>query len=431
MRSALPFAAVLAVLSLSVGCLVGSVLDGANFACDAESDCSAGFRCWRGLCTQDAGWPEGVACITAEDCASGFCTTGRCCNRACTGNCERCDDPADLGFCQVRVAGSTPVPLCGLALCDGTNATCDGSCTADVYCAPQAWCASSLRCEAKRALGANCPRPEACDSGFCADGRCCESACSQPCDRCNLADAGGRCRTATLGSVPSSSCGRFACSGAAATCPTNCTSDAGCLAGSSCSAYRVCQGPVHTLSDDFDDNSIDTTLWNNYGDPPSGTVADERNGRAEIAVSAFAAQYAGYYSRSSYDAIGSRLQAELVDPGNQTRGSFETYFLLVSGDGQQMVGFDIYGGRLRALERIDGGYLEPARVDLDAGQRFLRMRITGGNVILDYSGDGGTFTRLATVPARPFLQTVFVDMGAGEWNPEDAGGVGIWDNLNP
>jgi hypothetical protein len=50
-----------------------------------------------------------------------------------------------------------------------------------------------------RGLGAACTRADSCDSGFCVDGVCCESACAGTCYACNLAERLGRCAAVPAG----------------------------------------------------------------------------------------------------------------------------------------------------------------------------------------------------------------------------------------
>ena len=57
--------------------------------------------------TTDAGSADGaasqglgVACTKSEDCPSGFCTDGVCCNEACTTECRSCNQPGKMGTCS-------------------------------------------------------------------------------------------------------------------------------------------------------------------------------------------------------------------------------------------------------------------------------------------------------------------------------------------
>jgi hypothetical protein len=97
--------------------------------------------------------PLGTACEAPEQCQSGHCSNGICCDRSCT-ECEVC---SSTGQCA-------PLAAC-------MDATCDAG-----VCMP----ASSL-------LGLACDADQECASGFCADGVCCESACDGLCQQCGAA----------------------------------------------------------------------------------------------------------------------------------------------------------------------------------------------------------------------------------------------------
>jgi hypothetical protein len=217
-----------------------------------------------GACKKKQGQP----CVAGE-CLSGFCVDGVCCDSACTGTCQACaaakkQTGAD-GFCGDTLAGIDPHGDCtdeGAATC-GLDGTCNGAggcrkypygqacgavtcvgntqsgfacnglgaCLANVDydcgsyrcvgnacrtscadasdCTASAWC-NGTACEAKRGLGAPCPGPAACQTGFCVDGVCCDSACSGLCQACSSAAKGGgldgACGFAAAGSDPRDSC---------------------------------------------------------------------------------------------------------------------------------------------------------------------------------------------------------------------------------
>jgi len=59
-------------------------------------------------------YPIGRACGSPMECELGFCVNGVCCNRACTGDGERCNDPATPGICRSAVA-ARPAPAPALS----------------------------------------------------------------------------------------------------------------------------------------------------------------------------------------------------------------------------------------------------------------------------------------------------------------------------
>jgi hypothetical protein len=256
------------------------------------------------------GRPNGAACAAPSDCQSAFCVDGVCCDSACTGACRSCNVPGSAGRCALVAAGSRdPRGACvdqGAATC-GTNGTCDGagacaryapgttcaaqSCTGGVLtaaaacdgagtcvrgpsasCAPFA-CADATRCATTCATNADCAPPSSCNGGvcgrlplgaactissdcqsaFCVDGVCCNSACSGACQACNTPGRAGMCSPIPAGMqdpvfcpvTPASSCGTDGTCDGAGACrlspPGTLCAPATC-AGSVLTQARTCNG---------------------------------------------------------------------------------------------------------------------------------------------------------------------------------------------
>jgi hypothetical protein len=208
------------------------------------------------------GDPDGFVCKEAKDCRSGHCVDGICCNSACDGICESCDQPGMGGRCLVVPAGQDPDDECAEeppsscgrdGACDGARACrrypagsvcvagscqvatersarlCDGQgvcqpetvkscapaeCIGDA-CAPP--CATDPDCPAGRYCdkgtcrtqseqGVPCTRDAQCGSGFCTDGVCCSMACKDTCYSCNQPGAVGVCKPVGEGEDPDNEC---------------------------------------------------------------------------------------------------------------------------------------------------------------------------------------------------------------------------------
>ena len=422
LRAALPCA----LAALIGGCLASATIDGLEFACDSGAGCEVGFRCWRGECTQDAGWNLGTTCAGNEDCASGNCSSGVCCSRRCNGACERCDLGGG-GRCDPLPAGSAGSPICAPYVCDGASRTCPGACSRDPDCGAGTFCDAGA-CALLQPLGDPCARGGTCDSGLCVDGRCCNSTCGAPCDACNVAGRLGSCSPSPLGRLGSPSCGDYACNGTTTACPTTCAVDAGCAPGFSCSAYLLCQPKAEALYEPFNGTVLDGGTWGRYFDPGTAVAV---NNRLELGLLPWAGGYCGAYTARTYDGTNSRLSAQLVLPGDQSQATYETYFLYLSTDNLNRFGFDVYGGALHTMEQIAGTYTEAtAPVPYNPSlHRFLRLRVDGGIAIWETSADAGSFTVIGVTTTKPWMQTIYVELGAGTWSPEDAGSFAAWDNV--
>ncbi|MBK8256421.1 MAG: hypothetical protein IPK82_27600 [Polyangiaceae bacterium] len=203
---------------------------------------------------------NGVACSAASQCQSGFCADGVCCNNACSGTCQACTNAKTggvTGTCSNVTVNTDPDNEC-TAECNGTgaceavggtacttnaqcqsgfcvdgvccNSACTFSCTAcslaktgvasgtcanvsagtdpDVECPGTTNCNGNGQCSLL-AQGAVCTLAAECASGFCADGRCCNSACSGLCLACSLAKTGaanGTCANVFPGTDPDNEC---------------------------------------------------------------------------------------------------------------------------------------------------------------------------------------------------------------------------------
>jgi hypothetical protein len=232
-----------AIICAPYGC--DPVTNQCEASCQSDSDCLGGRPCHNGVC----GDPYRDPCLTNEECASGFCTDGVCCNSACAGPCLSCALPGHVGACTAVGVGTVdPHAACvdqGPASC-GQDGTCDGqggcslypagvicaasSCSGTLWsgagvcsgtgtcqretrpclpyaCDPQtnschSACASADDCGAGNpCVNGSCGYPEPaycstdaeCASGFCAQGVCCTTRCDGPCFSCALPGTPGTC----------------------------------------------------------------------------------------------------------------------------------------------------------------------------------------------------------------------------------------------
>jgi hypothetical protein len=226
---------------------------------------------------------NGDACLSAAECASGYCSGGHCCDKTCDGLCLTCAAPGGVGTCTAIPAGA-PAPAgqcattdpsacgldgtcdgggacrrypagvaCGVARCAGSaltlSSTCDGagacvngptidcdpfqcdptmnrcyrSCMSNGQCVATNVCSPAGSCGLKP-LGASCQISAECNGdAVCADGVCCSTACGGACRLCNLAGREGFCSPVPAG-IPD---------------PKAQCSDAG---GASCGTNGMCDG---------------------------------------------------------------------------------------------------------------------------------------------------------------------------------------------
>jgi hypothetical protein len=196
-----------------------------------------------------------AVCTSDAECELGPCVDGVCCDRACDGACEACNEPGSVGTCTT-VAG-TPR---GARTCGGTGcaeATCDGfeakSCqkftkafetrcaepvcmgalfTAPGYCDGVGGCAvpktascAPYACDVN-GCRTSCASDASCAMGFlCKDGKCVAPELKASCDENGLGSIGA--------DGERKDCAPYRC-GAEGTCLKTCASSLDCAPGSAC-----------------------------------------------------------------------------------------------------------------------------------------------------------------------------------------------------
>ncbi|MCS6902569.1 MAG: hypothetical protein NZX77_22765, partial [Polyangiaceae bacterium] len=174
----------------------------------------------------------GVPCNADQDCSTGHCVDGVCCEQTC-GECRRCDAPGEEGSCVPVTSAEDPDSCSGLcskegvcqpfdqppgAFCDDPKVCQSGHCVDGVCCVTEACgvcercipqggvcdlvvgapdpdscptsCSEDGVCQGnERDTGESCSKKGECKSGFCVDGVCCEQPCDAPCQTCS-ADQG-------------------------------------------------------------------------------------------------------------------------------------------------------------------------------------------------------------------------------------------------
>ena len=160
----------LALVVLAGGCSpVATDLSGLHFPCVTDGDCAADFQCRGSECVRstsagialdgglessppdagaslppDSGTPapfaDGTACSVSGQCSSTHCVDGHCCNSACGGSCESCNQASSQGTCKPLPVGRQGSPSCGPFVCDGASSSCPTRCTSSQQCLLQSTC---------------------------------------------------------------------------------------------------------------------------------------------------------------------------------------------------------------------------------------------------------------------------------------------------
>jgi len=189
---------------------------------------------------------------------------------------------------------------------------------------------------------------------------------------------------------------------------------------------------AHTLVDNFNDNSIDTTKWFTF----ANDFASEENQRLEIRPpsSAPGISYGGVSSTVTYDLTASEIRIELVRTLRAVVGT-QVYFLAQTDVDNRVVIFVHVEApdalSVHAYQVVAGTYTRLARVPYDpARHRWLRLREADGVLYWETSPDGQTWEVLASKAPPIALTAVTLGYGAGTWDRVPAPGVAIFDNFN-
>jgi hypothetical protein len=90
---------------------------------------------------------QGAVCTSDDQCATGNCTDGVCCDTQCTGNCSYCAFSGHLGTCTAVPDRQDPRRACQQAL--GGTSVCGGACYSGQCAFPDigTWCGLCSACD--------------------------------------------------------------------------------------------------------------------------------------------------------------------------------------------------------------------------------------------------------------------------------------------
>jgi hypothetical protein len=185
---------------------------------------------------------------------------------------------------------------------------------------------------------------------------------------------------------------------------------------------------LHLIQDNFNDNTLDTTLWTASGGDT--TKVKEQNQRLEISHAANA-EYNTLTTAALYDMTGSSAQVQVISAGDMTIVSHQV-ILGIAKDANNAIFMTALNGQLQAYKKVAGvttqiGSNVPYSV---VDHLYWRMREFAGTIFYDTSPDGLTWTNRWSV-ANPFaITSVTAYLQSGCFAVETVASFGYFDNFN-
>lgn len=179
-----------------------------------------------------------------------------------------------------------------------------------------------------------------------------------------------------------------------------------------------------TLTDDFNDNSLDTALWN-----ATGTV-NETSGQSQI-PSGTSITYAELQSDIQYTLAGSYASSQLVDAGNQSLASWEVYPVILTIDASNQLFWYVNQGTLYAESRVAGSNTTQYSVAYNSSTHaYLRIREASGTTYWDTSTDGINWTNRASATNPIAVTGLYQGWVAQNYSAEATTTTAKIDNFN-
>jgi hypothetical protein len=183
---------------------------------------------------------------------------------------------------------------------------------------------------------------------------------------------------------------------------------------------------IATLSDNFNDNSTNLTLWPNSYTSTAGYA--ETGGQLVITLANGTTGYAGYVS-GNYDLSGSSAFVQVRQVANTS--TLADTLLELDIDGNNSMSWLEEGGTLYARYVVGGSGNNAGSLTYSStSHKWWRIREASGTIYWDTSADGINWTNQFSV-ANPIAVTALqVNLVAGTWEAESSPGSAIFDNFN-
>jgi hypothetical protein len=181
---------------------------------------------------------------------------------------------------------------------------------------------------------------------------------------------------------------------------------------------------AHTLSDNFNDNSTDTSKWLSFG------TCQEVNRRLELHITGLSRSASGYVSTVAYDLTGSSFKIKVLQTLRAVLGARTFLRAFVTEDVDE-VGILVENGMLYCGQTVGGTRTQLASVPYEPARHlWWRLRENSGTTYWETSGDGKRWHVLVSKVSPLQLTAVKLSFGAGRDKQFPSLGMAVFDSAN-
>lgn len=182
------------------------------------------------------------------------------------------------------------------------------------------------------------------------------------------------------------------------------------------------------LTDNFNDNSIDTAKWTSDG---GGQIVE--TGSSMQMTTAMGGNYVTLSSVNAFNLTGSYVASQLVNAGDQALTSLEAYpiHLAVSSDTTNAVSIMITGNTIYARKKLASvSSTVGSTIPYDSAvHKYFRIRESGGTTYWDYSTDNSSWSNIASATNPITVTSILEQIITGTWQAEASTTTVIYDNF--
>lgn len=191
---------------------------------------------------------------------------------------------------------------------------------------------------------------------------------------------------------------------------------------------------ITSLTDNFNDNSIDTALWVTYT-AGGASIAETGQQLAYTLAATTSGSWAGVYSKAQYNLTGTRVYAKFpaATTGNDWFDLTLSMEQLPVVDNFFSIGVDAGRGMLQAI--VEKGGLDTTLTEVaynSTTHAWLALRESSGTIYWEYSSDGSSWSTLYSQTAFPEipLTNLYVVLDDYEYDGASSPAVHNIDNFN-